>query len=47
MLHWELAPTNPAKVAEAGIDFAITMHGIKKPQDFLKNLRKADEYGLK
>ena len=45
MLHWELAPTNPAKIAAAGIDFAITMEGSTS-KDFMTNLRKAIENGL-
>ncbi len=46
MKHWELAPTNPAKVAKAGIPFALTQHGLKKGADFMANLRKAIENGL-
>jgi imidazolonepropionase-like amidohydrolase len=44
--HWELAPTNPARLAEAGITFAFTGHGLKNMNDFLPALRKAIEYGL-
>lgn len=46
MKHWELAPTNPARVAKAGIPFAITQHGLDKGADFMGNLRKAIKYGL-
>ena len=46
MLHWELAPSNPAALAKAGIDFAITMNGHKKPNDFFAHLRIAIENGL-
>lgn len=46
MKHWELAPTNAAKVAGAGIPFALTQHGLSKGADFLANVRKAIEYGL-
>jgi imidazolonepropionase-like amidohydrolase len=46
MLHWELAPTNPARLAQANIPFALTAHGLKKKSDFWKNLRKAIEHGL-
>lgn len=45
MKHWELAPSNAARLAEAGIDFAITTHGIKA-KDFWKNLRLAISRGL-
>jgi imidazolonepropionase-like amidohydrolase len=44
--HWEIAPTNLARVAKAGINFAITSHGLKNTSDFLTNLRKAVENGL-
>ena len=46
MKHWELAPTNPARVAAAGIPFAITQNGLDKGADFMANLRKAIKYGL-
>ncbi len=46
MKHWEMAPLNPARLAQAGIPFALTAHGLKKPTDFLRNLRKAVQYGL-
>ena len=46
MKHWELAPSNPAKVAEAGIKFTFTCAGLKSKDDFLPNLRKAVRYGL-
>ncbi len=44
--HWEIAPTNPARVAKADINFAITSHGLKNVSDFLGSLRKAVENGL-
>ena len=44
--HWELAPTNPSKVAAAGIEFAFTTTGLKNKADFLKQLQKAIEAGL-
>ncbi|MEO1261654.1 MAG: amidohydrolase family protein [Bacteroidota bacterium] len=46
MKHWELAPTNPASIADAGISFAITQHGLEKGADFMANLRKAIKHGL-
>ena len=46
MKHWEWAPYNPGKVAEAGIPMALTMHGLDKGKDFVSNLRKAVEHGL-
>lgn len=44
--HWEAAPGNLGALEKAGIDFAITTHGLKKTSDFLSNLRKAISYGL-
>ncbi len=46
MKNWELAPTNPAVLAKAGIDFALTPADLEKKEDFLPNLRKAVKYGL-
>jgi len=44
--HWELAPTNPSVLEKAGIPFALTLSDLKDKSNFLKNLRKAIEYGL-
>ncbi len=46
MKHWELAPLNPARLEQAGITFALTANGLKKPTELLANLRKAVRYGL-
>ena len=46
MKNWELAPTNPAALAKAGIDFSLTPADLEKKDDFLPNLRKAVKYGL-
>jgi imidazolonepropionase-like amidohydrolase len=46
MKHWELAPSNPAALEKAGIEFAITSDRLKDKADLLKNLRKAVQYGL-
>ncbi len=46
MLHWDLAPENPARLAEAGVKFALTTHLLEDANDFLKNLRRAIERGL-
>lgn len=45
--HWELAPYNAARLAEAGIPFALTSAGLQDKSAFLKNLRKAVQCGLK
>lgn len=46
MKHWELAPTNCAALAKAGIDFALTTSDLEKKEDFLNALRKAVKHGL-
>ncbi|WKN44749.1 amidohydrolase family protein [Tunicatimonas pelagia] len=46
MMHWELAPANLGMLAQEGILFAITSEGTKDGKTFLKNLRKAVQYGL-
>jgi imidazolonepropionase-like amidohydrolase len=46
MKHWENAPANPKILAENGIEFALSTHGLKDLNDFWKNLRKAIAYGL-
>ncbi|MBE8168464.1 MAG: amidohydrolase family protein [Shewanella sp.] len=43
--HWERAPSNPAELAKADIDFALTMNGIKS-KDFWPRIRKAVKAGL-
>lgn len=44
--HWYLAPTNPAKLAAAGVPFAITADGLSSLTQFLPNLRTAVARGL-
>lgn len=46
MKHWELAPANAGRLAEAGVDFCLTTHDLEKPKAFLTHLRRAVEYGL-
>ncbi len=46
MKHWEFAPANPKILAENGVEFAISTHGLKEMGDFWKNLRKAITHGL-
>ncbi len=45
--HWELAPTNLAVLSRENIPFAITSHGLSNRKEFLPNIRKAIEHGLK
>lgn len=44
--HWEMAPQNLQALAKANITFSITAYGCADAHEFLKNLRKAVEYGL-
>ncbi len=44
--NWEMAPSNPAALANAGIPFAFTSDGLKNKGDFWTNIRKAIEFGL-
>lgn len=44
--HWELAPANAARLAQAGVPFVLTAADLKDKKKFLPNLRKAAQYGL-
>jgi imidazolonepropionase-like amidohydrolase len=44
--HWYLAPENPARLAGAGVRFALTSDDLEDVEDFLPNLRIAVERGL-
>ncbi len=45
--HWDRAPSNPARLAEAGIPFAFTTQKLEKPEkDFWSRLRLAVRRGL-
>ncbi len=44
--HWHLAPENPARLAAAGVEFALTTDGLDAPSDFLPHLRRAVARGL-
>ncbi|MBL7991037.1 MAG: amidohydrolase family protein [Candidatus Kapabacteria bacterium] len=44
--NWELAPTNPAALEKAGVQFALTTAGLRAKTDFMPNLRTAIKYGL-
>ncbi|WGK64369.1 amidohydrolase family protein [Croceiramulus getboli] len=46
MKHWNLAPTNPAAMEKAGMNFAITTHGLKSAGDLMKQVQQAMKYGL-
>lgn len=44
--HWELAPTNPGALEQAGIPFALTASGLENVREFWPNVRKAIQHGL-
>jgi len=44
--EWDLAPSNPAMLNNAGVKIALTTNGLKKLEDFPKQLRKAISRGL-
>lgn len=44
--HWERAPANPGMLANAGVDFALTLYGLDKADQFWPNVKKAMENGL-
>ena len=44
--HWYLAPGNPARLTENGLNISLTTHGMGKKEEFLQNVRKAIEKGL-
>ncbi|OAQ39045.1 amidohydrolase [Pedobacter psychrophilus] len=46
MKNWELAPTNPAVMEKAGVDFAITAADLESAKDFWTNIRIAIDNGL-
>lgn len=46
MRSWNQEPHNPRLLAEHGIKFALTTHGLKSKKSFTSNLMKAIESGL-
>lgn len=44
--HWELAPTNPAAFEKHLIPFCFTSADLNDKSTFLKNIRKAIQFGL-
>lgn len=44
--HWELAPTNPGVLEKNKVPFCFTTSDLKDKSNFLKNIRKAIQYGL-
>ncbi|REK06754.1 MAG: hypothetical protein DWQ37_22170 [Planctomycetota bacterium] len=46
LMHWDLAPENPARLDAAGVKIALTSDGLKDAGAFLAGVRKAVERGL-
>ena len=44
--HWELAPSNAARLHGAGVPLAFTAKGLKNPSELLDRVRKAVQQGL-
>ena len=44
--HWEMAPTNAARLAKEGVEIAFTTYGLKDKKDLLKQIRLTIENGL-
>ncbi len=44
--HWDLAPDNAAKLADAGFHFALTTSDLKDKKSFRKNLARSVNRGL-
>jgi len=47
LMHWDLAPDNPARLSEAGVKIAFTTYGLRDSGAFLAAIRKAVKRGLK
>ncbi len=46
MMHWDHAPENPGRLAQHNVQLAFTTMGLKKKDEFLKNVRSAVDRGL-
>ena len=46
LMHWDHAPENPGRLAQAGVPIAFSSHGLKDKSDFLSVLRTVVERGL-
>lgn len=44
--HWEMAPSNAARLIQNQVPFVLTQHGCADASTFLKNLRLAVTHGL-
>jgi N-acetylglucosamine-6-phosphate deacetylase len=46
LMHWDLAPENPARLVGAGLAICLTTDGLSDVGQFLKQVRKAVDRGL-
>ena len=46
LMHWDLAPENPARMVQEGIEIVFTSHGLAKRDEFLQRLQRAVARGL-
>ncbi|MCO6497089.1 MAG: amidohydrolase family protein [Chitinophagaceae bacterium] len=46
LMHWEMAPGNPAAFEKENISFCLTADGLRDAKTFFTNLRKSIESGL-
>lgn len=46
LMHWDIAPENPGRLAGAGVRIALTTHNLKDVGGFWTALRKAIDRGL-
>jgi N-acetylglucosamine-6-phosphate deacetylase len=46
LMHWDIAPENPARLAAAGLPICLTTDGLDDVNDFLKQVRTAVKRGL-
>ncbi len=46
LMHWRLAPENPARLEKAGVSFVFTTDGLEKPGRWREKVRVAIEHGL-
>ena len=46
LMTWDEAPSNPARLRDAGIVFSLTAHGLSKPADIHERIRRAIRRGL-
>ncbi|HVX13744.1 MAG TPA: amidohydrolase family protein [Pirellulales bacterium] len=46
LMHWDIAPENPARLDAAGVKIAFMSHGLSDANTFLAGVRKVVERGL-